>query len=99
MGQNLALQIASDPRLQDSVADIAAILGERSQSVPYFNQLVVLDTQTQTPVASYPADSVFQLTQQEQEGLSLTREGVPNQVYTVPPASEGEAAGVAFVAA
>src|SRR5574339_546472 len=99
MGQNLALQIASDPRLQESGADIAAILGERSQSVPYFNQLVVLDTQTQTPVASYPADSAFQLTQQEQEGLSLAREGVPNQVYTVPPASEGEAAGVSFLAA
>jgi PAS domain S-box-containing protein len=99
MGQNLAMQIANDPRLQDPNADVYALLNERSQSVPYFNQLVVLDVQAGNVLASYPAESAFELTQQEQEGLALVGQGVPNQIYTVPPAEEGEAAGVSFVAA
>jgi PAS domain S-box-containing protein len=98
MGQNLATQIAGDPRLQDPNADVSALLSERSQSVPYFNQLVLLDEQTGTVLASYPADPAIQLTLQEQEGLTLAVQGVPNQIYTVPPAAEGEAAGVAFLA-
>ncbi|HUE99117.1 MAG TPA: ATP-binding protein [Anaerolineales bacterium] len=98
-GQNLALQIANDPRLQDANADISAVLSERSQSVPYFNQLVVFDMQTKTMLASYPAEPVFQITHQEEEGLTLAQQGVPNQIYTVPPLVEGEAAGVSFLAA
>jgi hypothetical protein len=39
------------------------------------------------------------LTRQEEEGLTLAQEGVPNQNYTVPPAVTGEAAGVSFLAA
>ncbi|HSL31587.1 MAG TPA: ATP-binding protein, partial [Anaerolineales bacterium] len=65
----------------------------------YFNQLVVFDVETQTLLAGYPTDSTFEITQQEEEGLSLAREGVPNQIYTVPPAGENEAAGVSFIAA
>ncbi|HSL31967.1 MAG TPA: hypothetical protein VK900_22380, partial [Anaerolineales bacterium] len=81
MGQNLAMQIASDSRFQDPNVDLAAVLSERSQSVPYFNQLVVFDVETQTLLAGYPTDSTFEITQQEEEGLSLAREGVPNQIY------------------
>ncbi|HSL46013.1 MAG TPA: ATP-binding protein [Anaerolineales bacterium] len=99
MGQNLALQIASDPRIQDENGDISSVLSERSQAVPYFNQLVVFDAQTGTLLASYPSESAFELTQQETEGLSLAQQGVPNQIYTVPPSAEGEAAGVSFLAA
>jgi signal transduction histidine kinase/HAMP domain-containing protein len=98
-GQNLAQQIANDPRLQETNADVASILSERSQAVPYFNQLVVYDAQTNTMLASYPAEPVFQITQQEQDGLSLAQQGVPNQIYTVPPVEDGEAAGVSFLAA
>jgi len=98
-GQNLLLQIASDPRLQDANTDIATtILNERSQSVPYFNHLVVFDAQ-KTMLASYPDGSAFQLTRQEEDGLILAQEGVPNQIYTVPPVTAGEAAGVSFIAA
>jgi PAS domain S-box-containing protein len=98
-GQNLALQIADDPGLQDANADVAAILSERSQSVPYFNQLVIFDVETQTPVAMHPSEPGFQITQPEEDGLSLAQQGVPNQIYAVPPIAEGEAAGVSFLAA
>jgi PAS domain S-box-containing protein len=99
MGQNLALQIAADPRLQDPNADLAAILQERSQSVPYFNQLFVYDVQSGKLLAGYPAETAAALTVQEQEGLLLAGQGVPNQMYTVPPVDEGDAAGVSFLAA
>jgi HAMP domain-containing protein len=100
-GQNLALQIASDPRLQDANAnaDISAVLSERSQSVPYFNQMVIFDVQAQTTLAMHPAEPGFQITRPEEDGLVLAQQGVPNQIYTVPPLTEGEAAGVSFLAA
>src|SRR5215216_605937 len=98
-GQNLALQIASDTRLQDPNADVNAVLAERMQSFPYFNQLILIDLPTHRAVASYPADTSFQITPPEEEGLSLVELGVPNQVYTVPPIAEGEAAGTSFLAA
>ncbi|HET9914214.1 MAG TPA: ATP-binding protein [Anaerolineales bacterium] len=98
-GQNLVLQIANDPRLQDANADVSTLLSGHSQSVPYFTHLVIFDVQTKTILASYPADAAFQLTRQEEEGLMLAQEGVSNQIYTVPPAVTGEAAGVSFLAA
>ncbi|MDQ3005569.1 MAG: ATP-binding protein [Chloroflexota bacterium] len=99
-GQNLASQIANDPRLLlGTDADVAAILSERIQSIPYFNQLVVFDIQNRSIIASYPLEPVFQLTRPEEDGLVLVQQGVPNQIYTVPPAEEGGAAGTSFLAA
>jgi PAS domain S-box-containing protein len=98
-GQNLALQIANDPRLQDPNADLPAFLSEHVQSMPYFNQAVIVDLQTNAIIASYPAGNAFQITRQEEDGLLLARQGVPNQVYTLPPSVDGSAAGVSFLAA
>ena len=97
-GQNLVLQIANDPRLQDADADVSTVLTEHSRSVPYFTHLAIFDEETKTILASYPADAVLQLTRQEEEGLILAQGGVPNQIYTVPPVTAGEAAGVSFLA-
>ena len=100
-GQNLALQIASDPRLQDtnSDADVPAVLNEHIQTVPYFSQLVLFDAETKTMLASYPPAPAFEITRPEEDGLALAQQGVPNQIYTIPPLVEGEAAGVSFLAA
>lgn len=98
-GQNLAMQIAGDARLQDSTVDPSAILGERIQSVAFFNQLVIVDLSTHAVTAAYPPDSVFQITRPEDDGLNLVQLGVPNQVYTVPPLPGGDAAGTSFFAA
>ena len=97
-GQNLASQIAADSRFQDPNTDLRSILTERIQSVPFFNQLVILDAASGSVLASYPADSPFEITGPEQDGLSLVQQGVPNQVYTVPPAGGGETAGASFLA-
>lgn len=98
-GQNLVQQVAGDPRWQDLNNDPNAILAERLQSIPFFNQLVVIDLATHTVVAKYPTDSVFEITRPEDDGISLIQQGVPNQIYTIPPANPGEAAGASFLAA
>ena len=98
-GQNLALQIANDPRLQEADADMPAILNAHSRAVPYFSQLVLYDMQTKTVVASYPQELDFQITRPEEDGVTLTQQGVPSQVYAIPPVIEGESPGVSFLAA
>ena len=97
-GQNLVLQIASDARLQDPAANTASILSERIQSVPYFNQLVILELGTNAVIASHPADPAFQIARPEEDGLGLVSLGVPNQVYMVPPLAGSSAAGASFMA-
>src|SRR5688572_6065590 len=99
-GQNLVSRFASDPQLaQTADADLPALLAERTQSIPYFNQLIILDVQSNSVVASYPADQTVQLTQQEESALLLILQGVPNQVFAIPPVAPGEAARISFVAA
>ena len=99
-GQNLAVQIASDPQLiQTSDAELPTLLGKQIQSVPYFNQLILFDLQTNSVVANYPADSNSQLMPQEETGVLLTSQGVPNQVYAIPPAVTNGAARISFLAA
>jgi signal transduction histidine kinase len=97
-GQNLASQVAADPRFQDPNVNLANILQERIQSVPFFSQLVVVDASNGAVLSAYPADPSFVITRPEEDGLALIQQGVPNQVYTVPPASEGDAAGASFLA-
>ena len=97
-GQILSSQIAADSRLQGPNADMTDVLRERIQSVPYFNQLVIMDTSSRLVLARYPADPPFEITRAEEDGLSLIQLGVPNQVYMVPPLGEGDAAGAAFLA-
>jgi PAS domain S-box-containing protein len=98
-GQSLVSRFASDPQLaQTADVDLPAFLAERIQSIPYFSQLIILDLQSNSVVASYPTDPAFQLTQQEEAGLFLLPQGVPNQVYAIPPVAPGEAARVSFLA-
>ena len=98
-GQNLVQQIAGDPRFQDANADPTNILSERIQSIPYFNQLVLIDLSDHAVIAKYPTDSKFEITSSEDNGLSLIQQGVPNQIYTVPPLNGEDAAGTSFLAA
>jgi signal transduction histidine kinase len=98
VGQNLASQIASDPLLlQTSDADLPVWLGRQLQAVPYFNQLTIFDLQTNSVVAGYPPGLNFQLTPQEEIGVTLAAQGIPNQMYAIPPGESGSAR-VAFVA-
>jgi len=97
-GQNLAGRIASDPQLNDGTSDLSAVLGGYMGAIPYFNQLILFDFQSNTVVASYPAEASPQLTPPEQTGVLLTAQGVPNQLYSIPPGEAGGDARISFLA-
>lgn len=98
-GQNLASQIANDPQVsQTADADLAALLGRQVQAIPYFNQIALYDLQTSAVVASYPAELDFQITAQEELGIVLTSQGIPSQMYAIPPLDNSTSARIAFLA-
>ena len=98
-GQSLASQIAIDPRLgQTPDAELGSYLGGRMQATPFFSQIAILDASIHTLVASYPAESTFQLTAPEEAGLPLVLQGISSQLYAIPPAAPGEAARISFLA-
>jgi PAS domain S-box-containing protein len=101
-GQNLAVQLATDPRLLNaSDPELASILAQQMQSSPYFDQFIILDVATQTVLGVYPSESraTFSLFPEEAAGLPLAAGGVLIQIYTIPPTSPGtSAARVSFMA-
>lgn len=101
-GQNLAVQLATDPRLLEaSDPELSSILGQRMQSSPYFDQFIILDVSSQAVRGGYPSASreTFKLFPEEEAGLSLAADGgVLVQIYTIPPIKPGEsAARVSFM--
>jgi signal transduction histidine kinase/HAMP domain-containing protein len=98
-GQNLVNQIASDPQLNGDSSDLPELLGRQMHSVPYFSQLILVDLQSTSVLASYPAGISSQLTAQEETGVTLSAQGVPNQMYSIPPEANGGAARISFLAA
>jgi PAS domain S-box-containing protein len=101
-GQNLVLQLASDTRLADANSgDALALLQAHLRSVPYFEQLTLLDTGGNT-IAGFPvADFAgIQPSQQELEAVALAIQGISLQYFSVAPLSESAtAAQLSFVAA
>jgi len=98
-GQNLAAQIASDPQLMTTAdPDMPILLGAKAQVIPYFNQMALYDLQTASVIASYPPDSNIQITPDEETGIALVSQGVPNQMYAIPPDETGSAR-ISFLAA
>ena len=101
-GQNLAVQLASDPRLLDATGDeLKSIIGLRIQAVPYFDQFFVLEAQGSRLLAGYPesAGAGFDLYPDEEIGLVLASSGVLTQIYSIPPSSPQESARVSFLVA
>ena len=100
-GQNLILELASDPNLSDKNAvDVSQVLAENVRRVPFFNQLYLLDNNS-TPLAGYPepeyAGHLAPL--DEQAAVKLALNGLPVQSLTIPPADQETAARISFVAA
>ena len=101
-GQNLAEQIASNPRLLDTVdPDLSALLGEQIQAVPYFDQVFVLDAASRDMLGCYPASACqsFALFSEEDAGVSFAISDVPYQIYSIPPGEVNEVARVSFIVA
>ena len=98
-GQNLASQIAASPQLSEaSGPELSALLGGQTQSVPYFSQLILFDLQTNANLAGYPAEASAVLMPDEEAGVALAGQNVPNQMYSIPPDSSGGAARISFIA-
>jgi len=101
-GQNLAEQIANNPRLLETTdPELSAFLGEQIQTVPYFNEAFVLDGVSRAVLGCYPSEAcrAFALFPEEDAGLLFALSDVPNQIYTIPPASPGGAARLSFLIA
>jgi PAS domain S-box-containing protein len=101
-GQNLAVQLAADPRLLTSTdPELSSVLGQRIQAVPYFEQFFVLDVNTKTLLGVYPqsARDNFSLAKEEENGVDLAASGVLAQIYTIDPEQPGGIARVSFLAA
>ncbi|MBK9603886.1 MAG: HAMP domain-containing protein [Anaerolineales bacterium] len=99
-GQNLAVQLASDPRLLDATGDeLHSIIGSRIQAVPYFDQFFVLEANSEALLAGYPddANANFKLYPDESIGLVLAANGVLTQIYSIPPITPEESARVSFL--
>ena len=100
-GQNLISQIASKPELSGlSDPELSAFLGQQIQTVPYFDQIFLVDTAGRTLLAAYPpeAGAAFSLTQDESAALDLATQGVMQQVYPIPPEGGQDSARLSFLA-
>ena len=99
-GQNLAVQTAAEPRLlQATDPELSAILGQHMQAAPYFDQLLVLDTTTDSLLGAYPASARqgFSLYPQESTGMQLVSSGVLTQIYSIPSVTPDGSAHVSFM--
>jgi PAS domain S-box-containing protein len=101
-GQNLAEQIASSPRLRETVnPDLSALLGAQLQAVPYFDQALVLDARSREVLGCYPerACQSFTLFPEEDAGIVFAINDVPSQIYSIPPDEAGRVSRVSFIVA
>lgn len=101
-GQNLAVQLASEPRLLFTTGDeLKSIIGLRIKAVPYFDQIFVLDVRNNDLLAGYPdvVVSDFKLFPDEETGILLASNGVLTQIYSIPPSSVGDVSRVSFLVA
>ena len=99
-GQNLAVQVASDPRLLSATdPELSSIIGQQMQAAPYFDQFFVLDAASRTLAGAYPASARqnFSLFPQETSGMELAANGVLVQIYSIPSASPDGSARVSFM--
>jgi signal transduction histidine kinase/HAMP domain-containing protein len=97
-GQNLAAQLASDPRLLNaSDSELNSILASQVRATPYFDQLLVMDARTRDLLGAHPDGDDVRLFPAEESALLLASSGVLNQFYSIPPASPDDPAYVSFV--
>ncbi|MBI2758719.1 MAG: HAMP domain-containing protein [Chloroflexi bacterium] len=99
-GQNLAVQVASDPRLLEvSDPELSSIIGQRMQAAPYFDQFFILDANTNSLLGAYPSSARqdFSLFSQETLGMQLAVSKVLTQIYTIPSASPDGSTRVSFM--
>jgi HAMP domain-containing protein len=99
-GQNLINQLTLDQRLYetDDPDQIIHLLNEYLNRVPFFNQLIYLDT-NQELVAGYPVTDYVSLSisPQELEGIDLAFKDVAFQSYSLPPETNDTTGRLIFI--
>lgn len=97
-GQDWLANISQDPRLTNSSPDeLREILETHLQGVPFFSQLILVDS-LGTPIASYPPDAYKSpiLSQQERTAI-LNIDSIPSQFFSARPKAGSPAALVSFI--
>ena len=99
-GQGLIKSMASPDLLSAPAEQIQNLLQKRLRSVPYFNQLTLLDASGGTAVAGYPHPDLAYLamTAEESAGIKLALQGVDVQTYAVPARTGETSAQISFIA-
>lgn len=99
-GQNLLTSLADEDLLQMERSEVPQELAARLRSVPYFQQLFLIDENGQ-PVAGYPLERFEQIfpTQEERVGIELALKGVKFQTFIIPPLANENSAQISFLAA
>jgi len=100
-GQNLIQILAKDPTwTRGTLSDKNILMGENLRTIPYFSEFYLLDSKGK-PVTGYPVTDFYAATPTDEEymGITLALNGLPIQMYTLPPALGGLAARLSFMAA
>jgi PAS domain S-box-containing protein len=101
MGQNLIQVLAKDPIwAKGTLSEKNVLLGNNLRTFPYFSEFYLLDANGQT-VTGYPIDDFYAATPSPEEymGITLALNGLPIQMYTLPPTLGGVSARLSFLAA
>jgi PAS domain S-box-containing protein len=99
-GQNLIQFFAKDPTWsQGTLSEQNVLLGDILRTIPYFNELYFLDSNGQS-ITGYPTDNFYNANPSAEEymGITLALNGMPIQMYTLPPSLGGIAARLSFLA-
>src|SRR4030066_8697 len=101
MGQNLIQILAKDSTwTKGTLSEKNILLGDNLRTIPYFSEFYLLDAKGQA-VTGYPLDDFYDAAPSSEEymGISLALNGLPIQMYTLPPNLGGLAARLSFMAA
>jgi PAS domain S-box-containing protein len=100
-GQNLIQILAKDPTwTQGTLSEKNILLGDILRTIPYFSEYYLLDANGR-PVTGYPVEDFYDANPSPEEymGITLALNGLPVQMYTLPPTLGGVSARLSFLAA
>ena len=101
MGQNLIQILAKNPIwTKGTLSEKNILLGDNLRAIPYFNEFYLLNANGQS-VTGYPVDDFYSASPSSEEYMGITQalNGMPIQMYTLPPSMGGKAARLSFLAA
>ncbi len=100
-GQSLMAQLVSNQTLLSGTPEeLNETIRQYLRAVPFYNQMYYLDSDGNS-TAGYPERNYFKTTppEDEQAGVQRAINGIPFQMYTIPPSAGQTTAQVSFIAA